>query len=339
MSCQSIVRIQILALDSYLIDERTLYSPRDGILVGNKAFRGVLLQMNEELPKVAFIGTGVMGKSMAQHVMNKGYQVMVFNRTRAKADPLVEAGAIWADTPAAAVKQADVVLTMVGFPSDVEEIYFGPQGMLAHAKAGTVFIDLTTSSPVLAERIAVQAKARGMRSLDAPVSGGDIGAREARLTIMVGGEEATFEEVLPILQCFGQNIILQGDAGAGQHTKMANQLKIASTMMGVCESLAYAQKAGLDPRRVLDSITVGAANSWSLSQLGPRMLDGDFAPGFYIKHFIKDLRIALDSAEELGLNLPGVKLAKSLYEELAAKGEEDRGTQFLFTWYTSQFQS
>jgi 3-hydroxyisobutyrate dehydrogenase len=280
--------------------------------------------------KVGFVGLGVMGKSMAGHILAAGYDLYVYNRTKAKAASLVERGAHWCDSPGALAPQCDVVITMVGFPRDVEEVYFGENGLLQHAKPGAVLIDMTTSSPMLAERIAAAAEERGLRALDAPVSGGDVGAREARLSIMVGGAQETFEAVLPLLQVMGKNIVRQGEAGAGQHTKMCNQIAIASNMIGVCEALAYAKRSGLDPEQVLASIAAGAAGSWSLSNLAPRIIKGDFAPGFYVKHFIKDMGIALESAEAMKLELPGLALAKSLYEKLAAMGEEDSGTQALF---------
>jgi 3-hydroxyisobutyrate dehydrogenase len=279
---------------------------------------------------IGFIGTGVMGKSMAGHLLKAGYPVLVYNRTKEKADDLIRQGAEWKETVAELAAGADVIITIVGFPKDVEEVYLGPQGILAHAKPGAYVIDMTTSSPLLAQKIYREAKAKGIHALDAPVSGGDVGAREARLAIMVGGDQEAFEAVLPIFQVMGQNIVRQGGPGAGQHTKMCNQIAIASNMIGVCEAIAYAKKAGLDPERVLASIQTGAAGSWSLSHLAPRMIRNDFAPGFYVKHFIKDMGIALEAAEEMGLRMPGLQLAKALYEELAAKGEENSGTQALF---------
>lgn len=279
---------------------------------------------------IGFIGTGVMGKSMAGHLLTAGYPVHVYNRTKAKAEELIAAGAVWNDTVAELSSKADVIITMVGYPKDVEETYLGEGGILAHAKEGAYVIDMTTSSPMLAKKIYEAAKQKNIHTLDAPVSGGDIGAREARLAIMVGGDETAFEAVQPILEKIGANIVYQGSAGAGQHTKMCNQIAIASGMIGVCEAMVYAKRAGLDPENVLKSISTGAAGSWSLSNLAPRMLKGDFAPGFYIKHFIKDMGIALEAAEEMGMMTPGLKLTKSLYDELAEKGEENKGTQALY---------
>lgn len=270
---------------------------------------------------------------MAGHLMKAGYDVIVYNRTKEKALPLVEQGAVWKETVKEVAASADVVITIVGYPHDVEQVYLGEDGLLNHAKVGTYFIDMTTSKPSLATKIYEEAKQRGMHALDAPVSGGDIGAKEARLAIMVGGDEADFKAVLPIFEVMGQNIALQGAAGAGQHTKMCNQMAIATGMIGVCEAIIYAEKARLSPQKVLHTIETGAAGSFSLSNLGPRMIEGDFAPGFYVKHFIKDMTIALQSAEELGLVTPGLKLAKQLYEQLSEAGEENSGTQALYKLY------
>jgi 3-hydroxyisobutyrate dehydrogenase len=282
---------------------------------------------------IAFIGTGVMGRSMAGHLIKAGHTLHVHNRSREKAASLIDQGAIWHDTPGSAAAAADFVITIVGFPTDVEQIYLGEGGIVASARPESVLIDMTTSSPALARRIAEAAAARGCAALDAPVSGGDIGAREARLVIMVGGDEPAFAKARPLLEVMGKNIILQGPAGAGQHTKMANQITIAAAMLAWAEALVYAKRAGLDPARVLESIGGGAATSWSLVNLAPRALAGNFAPGFYVKHFLKDVRIALDSAAELKLDLPGLALAKQLYDRVAAKGWEDCGTQVIFRLY------
>ncbi|CAG7643636.1 2-hydroxy-3-oxopropionate reductase [Paenibacillus solanacearum] len=287
---------------------------------------------------IGFIGTGVMGKSMASHLQRAGYSLHVYSRTRSKAEELIENGAVWHDAPGTLAEACDAVITMVGYPQDVEEIYLGADGLVNRAQPGSFLIDMTTSSPALARRIAEAAAARGLHALDAPVSGGDVGAREARLSIMVGGELEAFEAALPLLQKLGTNIVHQGDAGAGQYTKMCNQIAIASNMIGVCEALVYAEQAGLDPSTVLKSIESGAAGSWSLSNLAPRIIGGNFAPGFYVKHFIKDMRIALDSAREMQLELPGLALAYSLYERLAAMGEADSGTQALYKVIAAQRQ-
>lgn len=282
---------------------------------------------------IGFIGLGVMGKSMVSHLLKGGYKAHVYNRTKSKAEDLLKIGATWQDSPADVAKVADVVITIVGYPADVEEVYLSDKGILNNAKAGSVVIDMTTSSPELAVKIYNEANEKGIDALDAPVSGGDIGARDGKLSIMVGGDKETYEEVRPLFELMGENIVFQGQAGSGQHCKMANQIAIASNIMGVCESIRYAEKAGLDPSVVLQSISAGAAASWSLSNLAPRMIKGDFDPGFYIKHFIKDMGIALQSAENIGLEASGLALAKSLYDKLAAEGKEDLGTQALYTHY------
>lgn len=288
----------------------------------------IMFSKNETV--IGFIGLGVMGKSMAKNLMNVGYSLVISTRTKEKAKELIEMGASWEDSPKFVAQKANIVITMAGYPSDVEEIYFSNDGLLAHCSKDTYLIDMTTSTPTLAKRIYIEAKSKGLHSLDAPVSGGDIGAREARLAIMVGGDEKAFEAMLPVFEVLGTNIVYQGEAGAGQHTKMCNQIAIASNMIGVCEAIVYAEKAGLNPESVLQTISSGAAGSWSLSNLAPRILKGDFAPGFYIKHFIKDMKIALEEAENLGIEVPGLSLSKKLYEELANKGEENSGTQALY---------
>lgn len=285
---------------------------------------------------IAFIGTGVMGRSMAGHLLKAGHTLHVFNRTKERAQVLLDSGAHWHDTAGAAAAQADFVITIVGYPSDVEETYFGDTGVLAHAKPGAVLIDMTTSSPLLAQRIATAASAKGLSALDAPVSGGDIGAREARLVIMGGGDAAAWERAQPLFAVMGKVINLLGGPGAGQHCKMANQITIASGMMAWCEGLIYAQKAGLDPVRVVETIGGGAAASWSLSNLAPRALAGNFAPGFFVKHFLKDMRIAIESAEAMKLDLPGLAQAKKLYDDVAECGWEDCGTQALFRLYAER---
>jgi len=282
---------------------------------------------------IGFIGLGVMGKSMAAHLLKAGFEVFVYTRTKDKSSELLSQGAKWAAAPKEIAQKANVIISMVGYPSDVEEIYLGENGLIENGKQGTHLIDMTTSTPSLAVKIAEEAKKRGMESLDAPVSGGDIGARDAKLTIMVGGSSEAFEAVRPIFDIIGSNVVHQGPAGSGQHTKMCNQIAIASNMIGVTEAISYAKKAGLDPDRVLRSISSGSAGSWSLSNLVPRMVEGDFEPGFYIKHFIKDMKIALDEAERMGMDAPGLSLSKSLYEGLAEAGEENSGTQALYKHY------
>lgn len=279
---------------------------------------------------VGFIGLGVMGNSMASHILEAGYSVLVYTRTKQKADEILSKGAVWKETVKDLSEEADVIITMVGYPSDVEDIYLSENGILNHAKEGTYVIDMTTSKPSLAKKIAEQAKQKSICAIDAPVSGGDIGARTGTLAIIAGGDKDAFEACLPIFHVMGENIQYQGPAGSGQHTKMCNQIAIAAGMVGVAEAMAYAQKSGLNPEHVLKSITTGAAGSWSLSNLAPRMLKGDFAPGFYVKHFIKDMGIALEEAELMGEDMPGLALAKTLYDKLAAQGEENSGTQSIY---------
>ena len=283
--------------------------------------------------KVGFIGTGVMGRAMAGHLQAAGYALRIFNRTRAKASELLRGGAVWCDTPAVVAVGCDVVITIVGFPKDVSEVYLGEEGLVAHARPGTVLIDMTTSSPDLAKQIATAAEARGVMALDAPVTGGDKGAREATLTILVGGDAAAFARVRPLLELLGKKIVHLGMAGAGQHAKLANQIAIAGTIQGVCEALAYAQRMGLDTARLLEAIDSGAAGSWQLRNVGPKMLAHDFAPGFFVKHFVKDMTLALEAARQAGLELPALQLALARYAELAASGGAELGTQGIFRTY------
>jgi len=266
---------------------------------------------------------------MCQHILQKGYDVTVYNRTRDKAQPVLQLGARWADSPRAVAQASDVVFAIVGFPHDVRQVFLGAEGALSGSRAGTILVDMTTSEPSLAQEIYEAARLRGVGSLDAPVSGGDVGAREARLSIMVGGDVEVFEAVLPLFECLGKTIVYQGPAGAGQHTKMVNQILIASNMMGVCEALLYAAKAGLDPNRVLQSVGGGAAASWSLTNLGPRIIQRNFEPGFFVEHFIKDMAIALNEARHMGLCLPGLALSQQLYLAVQANGWGRKGTQAL----------
>ncbi len=284
---------------------------------------------------IGFVGTGVMGRSMAGHLLAAGHRLHVHNRTPAKAADLLAAGATWHDSAGSAAAAADVVITMLGFPTDVEHSYLAPGGIVERAKPGAQLIDMTTSSPALARQIAAAAAARGLTALDAPVSGGDLGAREARLVIMVGGEPAAFARAQPVLALMGKNIALLGAAGAGQYCKMANQIAVAVGMVAWCEALAFAKKAGLDPAAVHASISGGAAGGWAMTNLAPRAMAENYAPGFYVKHILKDLRIALDVAAELKLDLPGLAGAKQLYDQVAARGWEDCGTQALYRFYTA----
>lgn len=289
--------------------------------------------MNNSKARIGFIGLGNMGRYMAGHLLSAGHPLLVYNRTREKAEELLMRGAQWCDTPGDIAANADVVITMVGYPHDVEQIYLGAGGIVSRVTRGALLIDMTTSSPELARRIADAAVKAGCHSLDAPVSGGDIGARDAKLSIMVGGASDAFAQALPILRCMGSNIVLQGRAGSGQHTKMCNQIVIASTIMGVSEGLAYAQKSGLDPATVLQSIGGGAASGFQLTVMGGKMIAGDFAPGFYIEHFIKDLGIALAEAARMQLDLPGLALARQLFQGLSEQGMARLGTQALIKHY------
>jgi len=274
-----------------------------------------------------------MGSSMAGHLLDAGHDLTVFNRTKAKTTDLVQRGAVYAETVAQLASSCTVIFTMIGTPQDVEEVYLGSDGILNHAAPGTRAVDMTTSSPELAERLYREGKEKSIQVLDAPVSGGDSGAREGILSIMVGGEKKTFDELSPLFDLMGKNIVHQGKAGNGQRTKMANQIAAAAGMLGVCESLAYAENSGLDPQTVLKSIESGAAGSWALTHLGSRILKEDYEPGFFVRHFIKDLRIALESAEKASTPLPGLKLVLQRYEELAARGRELDGTQALYALY------
>lgn len=284
---------------------------------------------------IAFIGTGVMGRSMAGHLQKAGHTLHVYNRTKEKAQVLLDAGATWHDSAGSAAAAANVVITILGFPTDVEASYLGHGGIVARAQPGALLIDMTTSSPVLARKIAAAAAQRGLAALDAPVSGGDLGAKEARLVIMVGGDAAAFARAKPLFEVMGKVINRLGDAGAGQHCKMANQIAVAVGMVSWVEGLSYAKKAGLDVAAVHATIMGGAAGSWAMTNLAPRALADNFAPGFYVKHIIKDMKIALDSAAEMNLDLPGLANAKKLYEQVAAKGWEDCGTQALYRLYAS----
>jgi 3-hydroxyisobutyrate dehydrogenase len=285
--------------------------------------------VNPENIRVGWIGTGVMGLSMCGHVLDAGYTAKVFTRTRDRAEPLLSRGAIWAASPAEVAAGSDVVFSIVGYPADVRAVILGENGALAGARTGSILVDMTTSEPALAVEIHAVAKARGVDAIDAPVSGGDVGAKNATLSIMVGGDEDAVTRVRPLFEVIGKSIVRQGGPGAGQHTKMVNQILIATGMIGVCEALLYGYKAGLDLERVLESVASGAAGSWSLSNYGPRMLSGDFAPGFVVEHFVKDMGIALAEAKRANLSLPGLALAEQLYVALRAQGSGRLGTHSL----------
>ena len=285
--------------------------------------------MSSSLPRIGWIGTGVMGASMCGHLLAKGHPVAVSTRTKSKAENLVEKGAVWAATPRAVAEQSDVVFTIVGFPADVREVYFGSSGLLSAARAGQVFVDMTTTEPTLAKEIYESAKAKGASGVDAPVSGGDVGAKNATLSIMIGGDLSTVDSLMPMFEAMGKRILYQGGPGAGQHTKMCNQIVIAGSMIGVCESLVYGHKAGLSLETMLDCIRGGAAACWALDNLAPRVLKRDFAPGFFVEHFIKDMGIALAEADRMNLALPGLALVHQLYTSVRAQGHGRRGTQAL----------
>lgn len=278
---------------------------------------------------VGWLGTGVMGLSMANHLLNEGLSLTLFTRTRSKAEPLLAKGAHWADSPSELAQRSDFVFSMLGYPHDVEEIYCGENGVLAGCRPHSVLVDMTTSSPSLAVRISEMAVGRSCHLLDAPVSGGDIGAKNGTLAIMCGGEKETFERALPFLRVMGDKIELFGSSGSGQRVKMANQILIASTMVGTVEALLYAERAKLDPSRVIGLIGQGAAGCWSINQLGPRMVESDWEPGFFVKHFVKDMGIALEDSKQMGLELKGLALASEFYERVEKEGFSEKGTQIL----------
>ena len=280
--------------------------------------------------RISWIGTGVMGLSMCGHLLAKGAQVSVFTRTREKAGPLLDRGATWAESPRSAAERSTIVFTMVGFPADVRAVYFSPDGIVAGTRAGSVLVDMTTTEPSLAVEIASAAVAREAQALDAPVSGGDVGARNATLSIMAGGDAAALDRVRPLLEAMGKTIVHEGGPGSGQHTKMCNQIVIAGTMIGVCESLIYGTRAGLDLETMLQSIRGGAAGCWTLDNLAPRVLKANFDPGFMVEHFIKDMGIALDEAARMKVALPGLALVRQLYVAASAQGHGRAGTHALY---------
>lgn len=283
--------------------------------------------------KIGFIGTGVMGQSMAGHLLKAGHELYVYNRTKSKADGLVAEGAIWCESVTDVSKQCDLIFTIIGLPQDVEEVYLSEEGLINQSQKGTILVDMTTSTPDLAKRIYEAGIQKELQCLDAPVTGGDVGAKNGTLTIMVGGDQQTFNEILPILELMGKTIVYMGAAGSGQHTKMANQIAIAGAAIGMVESLAYSKAAGLDLETVLKAITSGSAASWQLSHMAPRIIQEDFNPGFFIKHFIKDMRIASNESKDMEVELPGLDLVLSLYEECQKRQLEDLGTQALYKLY------
>lgn len=281
------------------------------------------------MKSIGFIGTGVMGRSIVEHLLTNNFDVTVYNRTKKNAEQLIKLGARWKDSPKEVTDVSELVFTMVGHPSDVEDVYYGNDGIFETDVKNKLFVDLTTSTPSLAEKIQATAKEKGGDALDAPVSGGDLGAKNGTLTIMVGGDQKSFEESAPILSLFSKTLERHGPAGSGQHTKMANQIMVAGTMTGLTEMLIYAEKAGLDLNKVVKTLNGGAASNWSLENYGPRILKEDYSPGFFVKHFVKDLNIVLDEADKLGLVLPATEKARELYTQLADKGFENEGTQAL----------
>jgi 3-hydroxyisobutyrate dehydrogenase len=280
-------------------------------------------------PVIGWIGTGVMGSSMFAHILDKGYQGVVSTRTKDKASGIPAKGAKWAENAALLAAKSDVIFTMVGYPQDVKDVYFGDQGILTYARSGTILVDMTTTSPSLAVEIYQNARQRNLYALDAPVSGGDVGARNATLSIMTGGDKEVFDRLVPLFDILGKKIVYQGKAGSGQHAKMCNQIVIAGTMIGMCESLLYGYRAGLDLNTMLDSIGGGAAACWSLDNLAPRIMKRDFEPGFFVEHFIKDMGIALEEAKRMHLSLPGLSLVNQLYLSVQALGYGRKGTQAL----------
>ncbi len=280
--------------------------------------------------KIGWIGTGVMGKSMCSFIIKQEYEVLIYNRTKQKAQELIDIGAIWCDSPKQVAQNSDIIFTMVGFPKDVESSIFGNEGILENMKEGSIYIDMTTSKPVLAIEIFNKAQQKRISTLDCPVTGGDIGAKNGTLTIFAGGDKKTFEQVLPILELMGKNVQYVGSAGAGQHAKMCNQIAVAAGIIGTVETLIYAKHSGLDLNQIISMVGSGAGASWQITNMGPRIINKDFDPGFYIKHFIKDLEIALQECEKMEINLPGLNLAHDLYIKAQQKGYENLGTQGLY---------
>ncbi len=285
------------------------------------------------MKKIGFIGVGIMGKSMVRNLMEKGFELSIYSRTQSKCADVIREGALWCETVENCARSVDAVITMVGYPKDVEEVYFGKGGVLGSVKPGTYVIDMTTTSPQLSARIYKEAKGKGVFALDAPVSGGDIGAQKGTLSIMVGGDREAFNACMPLFDALGTNTIYEGGAGFGQHTKIANQIALSGVIASVCEALAYAGAVGLDTQTMLGSISAGAAGSWQMSNMAPRILKGDFAPGFFIKHYIKDMNIASEEAKRAGISLEILDDVRRMYQDLAQRGMGDLGTQALMRYY------
>lgn len=286
-----------------------------------------------KMETIGFIGVGVMGKSMVRNLMKKGFDLRIYSRTRSKCEDVISEGAVWCDTIEDCVSNADAVITMVGYPKDVQEVYFGRLGILAYIKQGAYVIDMTTTSPQLSVKIYDAAKEKGVFALDAPVSGGDVGAQKGTLAIMAGGDKKAFDACLPLFEAMGSNIVYEGRAGFGQHTKMANQIALSGAIAGVCEALTYAKAVGLDQQTMLDTISTGAAGSWQMSNMAPRMLKGDFEPGFFVKHYIKDMNIACEEADHVGITLEILDAVRRMYNDLSDHGMSDLGTQALIHYY------
>jgi 3-hydroxyisobutyrate dehydrogenase len=285
------------------------------------------------MAKLGFIGTGVMGVAMAGHLQATGNELFVYNRTKEKAEGLINAGAIWCDDVKSVAIQADIIFTIIGMPSDVETVYLGENGLVNHAKSGTILVDMTTSSPELAKKIAIAGDETAISCIDAPVTGGDIGAKNATLTIFVGGEVEAYHKLRPYFEIMGSHIVHLGWHGSGQHGKMANQIAISGSVIGMVESLSYAKAAGIDLTKIQESVSTGSGGSWQMTNMAPRAIAGNFDPGFYIKHFIKDMRIAVDEARANQIDLPGLELVLEQYEKLQEQGLEDLGTQGLYKLY------
>lgn len=285
------------------------------------------------MKKIGFIGVGVMGKSMVRNLMKNGFDVAIYTRTKSKVEDIIDEGAQWCDTVQACSQGRDAIITMVGYPKDVEEVYFSDTGILNSAAPGTIVIDMTTTDPDISVRIYEEAKKKNIMAIDAPVSGGDVGAQNATLSIMAGGDKDAFDAAMPAFEAMGKTIVYEGGAGSGQHTKMANQIALAGAIAGVCEAMTYAQKVGLDVQTMLDSISQGAAGSWQMTNMAPRMMKGDFDPGFFVKHYIKDMTIASGQAERAGAELGVLDVVLAMYKQLEEQGKGDLGTQALIQYY------
>ncbi|MEE9193481.1 MAG: NAD(P)-dependent oxidoreductase [Thermodesulfobacteriota bacterium] len=286
--------------------------------------------ISNENTRIGWIGTGIMGRPMCGHVLSGGYRTSIYNRTKSKAEELINKGAVWCTSPEEVAKNSDIIITILGYPEDVREVYFGKEGIFTSLKSGTVLVDMTTTEPSLSIEIYNKAKDKGVYAVDAPVSGGDVGAINAKLSIMVGGDEEIVSSIIPLLRLMGHQIVYEGGPGAGQHTKVCNQITVGGVMTGICEALLYSYKAGLDPDTMIKTVCAGAASTWLMENLGPKIIDNDFKPGFFVEHFIKDLGIAIAECKRMNLDLPGLKLSIELYEKTRDLGYGKLGTQALF---------